>query len=350
MFNKKRARVQISAPLNLEHRIHTGYDQTKNTFSGLPAQWNSLLDTSSSYKYGSYLDTHKATPIKVCLLIVYSKIPFLKNFIFQSPANGYKTSYTNGYSNYLNYGNTDSSKYQPSYSSILNTNTYSSQNNEGYSSSHLHSTPSYYKPSYSSTSYQSPIKTHHYGSAPPANRSNNYHYEDLYKQPSKSYVPNKNATFTTEYNSRPTYNTNYTSNLSTKNRLTSNLRSPYTKQLDTLSNTFDSSVVIGGRVYPLSNEEFIRRAKNNILDKSLTSAISASPLPLSKYATYTAGPPVSRPLPKSNYTPLAQASSASSVKYTSPNVTRKHENTSDKNNKTDSQSGQYDKVYFVFIF
>uniref|UniRef100_A0A8C9AHS5 non-specific serine/threonine protein kinase n=1 Tax=Prolemur simus TaxID=1328070 RepID=A0A8C9AHS5_PROSS len=47
MFGKKKKRVEISAPSNFEHRVHTGFDQNEQKFTGLPRQWQSLIEESA---------------------------------------------------------------------------------------------------------------------------------------------------------------------------------------------------------------------------------------------------------------------------------------------------------------
>ncbi|XP_065520418.1 serine/threonine-protein kinase PAK 4 isoform X4 [Lathamus discolor] len=47
MFTKKKKRLEISAPSNFEHRVHTGYDQHKQKFTGLPRQWQGLIEESA---------------------------------------------------------------------------------------------------------------------------------------------------------------------------------------------------------------------------------------------------------------------------------------------------------------
>ena len=49
MFNKKKKeRLQISAPHNFEHRVHTGYDAEEDKFVGLPMQWAGVINPPSS--------------------------------------------------------------------------------------------------------------------------------------------------------------------------------------------------------------------------------------------------------------------------------------------------------------
>ena len=45
MFSKKKSKkLEISAPSNFQHRVHTGFDNHSNKFVGLPKQWASLVD------------------------------------------------------------------------------------------------------------------------------------------------------------------------------------------------------------------------------------------------------------------------------------------------------------------
>ncbi|XP_052431902.1 serine/threonine-protein kinase PAK 4 [Carassius gibelio] len=48
MFSKKKkSRVQISAPSNFEHRVHTDFDEQEQKFVGLPRQWQSLIEDTA---------------------------------------------------------------------------------------------------------------------------------------------------------------------------------------------------------------------------------------------------------------------------------------------------------------
>ncbi|XP_051845015.1 serine/threonine-protein kinase PAK 4 isoform X3 [Antechinus flavipes] len=47
MFGKKKKRLEISAPSNFEHRVHTGFDQQEQKFTGLPRQWQGLIEESA---------------------------------------------------------------------------------------------------------------------------------------------------------------------------------------------------------------------------------------------------------------------------------------------------------------
>nr|XP_055042546.1 serine/threonine-protein kinase PAK 6b isoform X2 [Misgurnus anguillicaudatus]XP_055042547.1 serine/threonine-protein kinase PAK 6b isoform X2 [Misgurnus anguillicaudatus]XP_055042548.1 serine/threonine-protein kinase PAK 6b isoform X2 [Misgurnus anguillicaudatus] len=42
---KKKKRLEISAPKNFEHRVHTSFDPVQGCFVGLPPQWQSLIET-----------------------------------------------------------------------------------------------------------------------------------------------------------------------------------------------------------------------------------------------------------------------------------------------------------------
>uniref|UniRef100_A0A8C6T3F1 non-specific serine/threonine protein kinase n=1 Tax=Neogobius melanostomus TaxID=47308 RepID=A0A8C6T3F1_9GOBI len=64
MFGKKKKRLEISAPSNFEHRVHTGFDQREQRFTGLPQQWQSLLaDTANRPK--PMVDPSYITPIQL---------------------------------------------------------------------------------------------------------------------------------------------------------------------------------------------------------------------------------------------------------------------------------------------
>uniref|UniRef100_A0A8C8VH29 non-specific serine/threonine protein kinase n=1 Tax=Pelusios castaneus TaxID=367368 RepID=A0A8C8VH29_9SAUR len=47
MFSKKKKRIEISAPSNFEHRVHTGYDEQEQKFTGLPRQWQGIIEESA---------------------------------------------------------------------------------------------------------------------------------------------------------------------------------------------------------------------------------------------------------------------------------------------------------------
>ena len=47
MFGKKKKRLEISAPSNFEHRVHTDFDEQEQKFVGLPRQWQSLIEDTA---------------------------------------------------------------------------------------------------------------------------------------------------------------------------------------------------------------------------------------------------------------------------------------------------------------
>ncbi|MBN3278491.1 PAK5 kinase, partial [Polyodon spathula] len=64
MFGKKKKKLEISAPSNFEHRVHTGFDHREQKFTGLPQQWQSLLaDTANRPK--PMVDPSYITPIQL---------------------------------------------------------------------------------------------------------------------------------------------------------------------------------------------------------------------------------------------------------------------------------------------
>ncbi|XP_069165746.1 serine/threonine-protein kinase PAK mbt isoform X1 [Procambarus clarkii] len=46
MFKKKSKKVQISAPSNFEHRVHTGFDHHEQKYVGLPPQWQGIVSNA----------------------------------------------------------------------------------------------------------------------------------------------------------------------------------------------------------------------------------------------------------------------------------------------------------------
>lgn len=42
---KKKRKIEVSAPKNFEHRVHTSYDAVRGCFVGLPPQWQSIIET-----------------------------------------------------------------------------------------------------------------------------------------------------------------------------------------------------------------------------------------------------------------------------------------------------------------
>ncbi|XP_031437245.1 serine/threonine-protein kinase PAK 5 isoform X2 [Clupea harengus] len=72
MFGKKKKRLEISAPSNFEHRVHTGFDPREQKFTGLPQQWQSLLaDTANRPK--PMVDPSFITPIQLAPMKISPK-------------------------------------------------------------------------------------------------------------------------------------------------------------------------------------------------------------------------------------------------------------------------------------
>lgn len=75
MFSKKKkSRIQISAPSNFEHRVHTDFDEQEQKFVGLPRQWQSLIeDTAKRPK--PFIDATVITTVepRKVRMIVWSK-------------------------------------------------------------------------------------------------------------------------------------------------------------------------------------------------------------------------------------------------------------------------------------
>ena len=58
MFSKKKKKIEISAPSNFQHRVHTRFDNPSNKYVGLPKQWASLVvDEAGS------VSPHRPTPM-----------------------------------------------------------------------------------------------------------------------------------------------------------------------------------------------------------------------------------------------------------------------------------------------
>ena len=68
MFAKKKKKLEISAPSNFQHRVHTGFDSSNNKFVGLPKQWTSLVGTeagaTSPHRPQPVVDPSAITPIE----------------------------------------------------------------------------------------------------------------------------------------------------------------------------------------------------------------------------------------------------------------------------------------------
>lgn len=42
---KTKKRLEISAPTDFQHRVHTSFDAATGSYVGLPPQWQSIIDT-----------------------------------------------------------------------------------------------------------------------------------------------------------------------------------------------------------------------------------------------------------------------------------------------------------------
>lgn len=83
MFSKKKkSRIQISAPSNFEHRVHTDFDEQEQKFVGLPRQWQSLIeDTAKRPK--PFIDATVITtvePRKVSMIVWSRSLVSYVNF------------------------------------------------------------------------------------------------------------------------------------------------------------------------------------------------------------------------------------------------------------------------------
>ncbi|XP_066559945.1 serine/threonine-protein kinase PAK 4 [Amia ocellicauda] len=69
MFSKKKKRIQISAPSNFEHRVHTDFDEREQKFVGLPRQWQSLIEESAK-RPKPFIDASVITTVEPRKMIV----------------------------------------------------------------------------------------------------------------------------------------------------------------------------------------------------------------------------------------------------------------------------------------
>ena len=69
MFSKKKKKVEISAPSNFQHRVHTGFDNSSHKFVGLPKQWASLVTdeagAQSQHRPSPLVDPSAITPTDI---------------------------------------------------------------------------------------------------------------------------------------------------------------------------------------------------------------------------------------------------------------------------------------------
>ncbi|XP_072553053.1 serine/threonine-protein kinase PAK 6b isoform X2 [Salminus brasiliensis] len=60
---KKKRKIEISAPKNFEHRVHTSFDLARGCYVGLPPQWQSVIDTLRRPK--PVVDASSVTPVQL---------------------------------------------------------------------------------------------------------------------------------------------------------------------------------------------------------------------------------------------------------------------------------------------
>ncbi|MBN3315508.1 PAK5 kinase, partial [Atractosteus spatula] len=91
MFGKKKKKLEISAPSNFEHRVHTGFDHREQKFTGLPQQWQSLLaDTANRPK--PMVDPSYITPIQLApMKISPKKVPSAETSLRKTIVRGNRT-------------------------------------------------------------------------------------------------------------------------------------------------------------------------------------------------------------------------------------------------------------------
>ena len=69
MFSKKKKKIEISAPSNFQHRVHTGFDNSAQKFVGLPKQWASLVGdeagAQSPHRPSPLVDPSAITPTDI---------------------------------------------------------------------------------------------------------------------------------------------------------------------------------------------------------------------------------------------------------------------------------------------
>ncbi|KAL6486385.1 hypothetical protein MHYP_G00057770 [Metynnis hypsauchen] len=59
---KKKRKIEISAPKNFEHRVHTSFDAIRGCYVGLPSQWQSVIETLRRPK--PVVDPSSVTPVR----------------------------------------------------------------------------------------------------------------------------------------------------------------------------------------------------------------------------------------------------------------------------------------------
>ena len=79
MFAKKKKKIDISAPSNFQHRVHTGFDSNNGKFVGLPKQWTSLVGAeagaNSPHRPRPMLDPSAITPVEMEREVVRGETP-----------------------------------------------------------------------------------------------------------------------------------------------------------------------------------------------------------------------------------------------------------------------------------
>ncbi|XP_060530835.1 serine/threonine-protein kinase PAK mbt [Cylas formicarius] len=69
MFSKKKKKLQISPPINFEHRVHTGFDKREGKYVGLPLQWASIVGNNQILKSTNrplpLVDPSEITPTEI---------------------------------------------------------------------------------------------------------------------------------------------------------------------------------------------------------------------------------------------------------------------------------------------
>lgn len=60
---KKKRKIEISAPKNFEHRVHTSFDPARGCYVGLPPQWQSVIETLRRPK--PVVDPSRVTPVRL---------------------------------------------------------------------------------------------------------------------------------------------------------------------------------------------------------------------------------------------------------------------------------------------
>jgi hypothetical protein len=62
-FSKRKKRPDISSPTNFEHRVHSGFDHNTGSFTGLPTQWNSIINDQHLSQIRQNFHSNRPKPI-----------------------------------------------------------------------------------------------------------------------------------------------------------------------------------------------------------------------------------------------------------------------------------------------